>query len=210
MKFQAIICVELVVIGVDLAGTEKNPTGICILEDLEIIETKHVYSDEELINELDKFKGALVAIDAPLSIPRGRKSLDEKSDVHFRECDRELLKRGIKFFPVTLGPMRMLTKRGIRIKKKLESKGFKVIEVFPGGAQDVLGIPRKTKGKEKLLAGLMSLGLRGLRKDMSDHELDAVTAAFVGKLFLEGKYEALGDPSEGLIIMPKPSDRLND
>ena len=37
---------------------------------------------------------------------------------------------------------------------------------------------------------------------MSDHELDAVTIAYVGKLFLEGKAVVYGDPGEG-IVMPK-------
>ena len=37
---------------------------------------------------------------------------------------------------------------------------------------------------------------------MSDHELDAVTCAYVGKLFLEGKAVIYGNPKDG-IIMPK-------
>lgn len=192
----------LTIMGVDLAGVEKNPTGICILRDFEV-ETKHLYTDEEILHEAEEVRCDLVAIDAPLSIPRGRKSLDERSNVHLRECDKELLKRRIKFFPVTLGPMRILTKRGMKLKEKLTRRGFKVIEVFPGGAQDVLGIARKTKGKNKLLVGLKKLGLKGLRKEMSDHELDAVTAALVGRFYMEGKYEAFGDPEEGLIIMPE-------
>jgi len=63
----------------------------------------------------------IVAIDAPLSLPTGRKSIEQKTGVHLRECDKELLKRGIKFFPVTLGPMRKLTSRGITLRRILES-----------------------------------------------------------------------------------------
>jgi hypothetical protein len=37
---------------------------------------------------------------------------------------------------------------------------------------------------------------------MSDHELDAVTCAYVGKLFLEGKAVAYGTVGQG-IVMPK-------
>ena len=197
----------MIVIGVDLAGSERNPTGMCILRDLKI-ETKIVYTDEEIIDLIKSHGKALIAVDAPLSIPKGRKSIDERSNIHFRKCDKELLKRRIKFFPITLGPMRKLTKRGIKLKEKLLELGFEVIEVYPGGAQDILRIPRKTRGKEKLLEGLRKLGLKGLSKTMTHHELDAVTAALVGKLYLEGNYEAFGDPSEGLIIMPKPIKRL--
>jgi len=34
----------------------------------------------------------------------------------------------------------------MNLKKTLESMNFTVVEVYPGGAQDVLGIPRKPQG----------------------------------------------------------------
>ncbi|RKY82101.1 hypothetical protein DRQ11_14665, partial [candidate division KSB1 bacterium] len=45
--------------------------------------------------------------------------------------DKELLRRKIKFFPITLGPMRSLTKRGIRLKKEIEElkKRIKELEI---------------------------------------------------------------------------------
>ena len=61
---------------------------------------------------------------------------------------------------------------------------------------------RKQKGLNKLRKGLEKLGIKGLTKDMNDHELDAVTCALVGKMFLERKTETLGDPENG-IVMPK-------
>jgi len=190
----------MLVIGLDLAGSEKRPTGFCILEKMNV-ETNLVYSNEEIIQKIEKLKPSVIAIDAPLSLPKGRKSIEEKTNVHLRECDEELLRRKIKFFPITLGPMRKLTERGIRLKNIFEEKGFKVIEVYPGGAQDVLKIPRKQNGLDKLLKGLKRLGIKGLNEKMSDHELDAVTCAYVGKLFLEGKSENLG--KEKIIVMPK-------
>ena len=161
------------------------------------------WSDEEILGAAVNGGASLIAIDAPLSLPRGRRSLNEPSPHHLRECDRELLRRRIRFFPVTLGPMRRLTERGVRLKAALEARGFEVIEVYPGGAQDVLGIPRKGGGREGLYEGLKSLGIRGLRPDASDHELDAATAALVGALYLLGLHEAYGDPEEGVIVMPR-------
>ena len=189
------------IVGLDLAGVESRPTGFCVLADMKA-ETSLIYTDEEILGKIKETQPSVVAIDAPLSLPPGRKSLEERTSVHLRECDRELLKRGIKFFPVTLGPMRKLTKRGIDLRRVLEADGFIVIEAYPGGAQDVLGIPRKQKGLEKLKAGLESLGIKGLESHVSDHELDAVTCAYVGKLFLEGKAVTYGAPDEG-IVMPK-------
>ncbi|MGQ9469843.1 MAG: DUF429 domain-containing protein, partial [Nitrososphaerales archaeon] len=149
----------------------------------------------------------IISIDAPLSLPFGRCCLKDtcscRNKGHLRHCDRELLKMKIKFFPITLGPMRKLTERGIRLKKIIEEKGFKVIEVYPGGAQDMLGVPRKQKGLDGLRKGLMKIGIKGISKVISDHELDAITSALVGKMYIEGDYLALGNSEEGLIIMPK-------
>ncbi len=189
------------IVGLDLAGVESRPTGFCILGDMKA-ETSLVYTDNEIIAKIRESNPRVVAIDAPLSLPPGRKSIEERTDVHLRGCDRELLRRGIKFFPVTLGPMRKLTERGISLKRILEAEQFTVIEAYPGGAQDVLGIPRKQKGLGNLIAGLENLGIEGLNSQMSDHELDAVTCAYVGKLFLEGQAVTYGYPNDG-IVMPK-------
>jgi uncharacterized protein len=167
------------------------------------VETGLFYTDKEIIDQTLLSSPKLVAIDAPLYLPQGRTSIDDdRTGLHLRESDRELLKIGIKIFPATLGPMRKLTVRGMRLRRVFEAEALKVIEAHPGGAQDVLGIPRKRKGIDKLLAGLQGLGLAGLNISMSDHELDAVTCAYVGKLFLEKEAVVYGDPNGG-IVLPK-------
>lgn len=191
----------MVIVGLDLAGVETRPTGFCILDKMNV-QTSHVYTDEELLKKTIDAKPEVVGIDAPLSLPTGRISLEDRNGPHLRDCDRELLKAHIRFFPVTLGPMRKLTARGMKMREILEDKGFTVLEVYPGGAQDVFGIPRKQKGLEKLRSGLEKLGISGLNDKMSDHELDAVTCAFVGKLFLEGKCIVYGSGRQSL-VMPK-------
>ena len=191
----------MLVVGVDLAGVETRPTGLCVLNGW-LTETFLIYTDEEIVGKTLESKPKVVAIDAPLSLPAGRKSIEQRTKVHLRECDKGLLERGIKFFPVTLGPMRKLTERGILLRKILESKHLKVIEVYPGGAQDILGIPRKQYGLRRLRKGLEKQGIEGLNDEMPDHELDAVTCALVGKLFLEGKTVTYGT-REQAIIMPK-------
>jgi len=191
----------MVIIGLDLAGVETRPTGYCKLVNMNA-ETSLIYTDKEILNKIKEIRPSIIAIDAPLTLPPGRKKLEERTSTHLRECDRELLKRRIKFFPVTLGPMRKLTKRGMFLKEIFEEDKFKVTESYPGGAQDVLGIPRKQKGLEKLKVGLENLGIKGLNSQLSDHELDAVTCAYVGKLFLEGASITYGG-SYGGIVMPK-------
>ena len=184
-----------------MAGVESRPTGLCILRDMKA-ETSLVYKDQEVLKRIEESKPKIVAIDAPLSLPEGREVIEQRTNVHLRECDKELLRRGIKFFPITLGPMRKLTNRGMNLRRTLENKQFRVIEVYPGGAQDVLGIPRKQQGLERLRAGLEKVGVRGLNNRMSNHELDAVTCALVGKFLLEGKSVTYGT-SQQAMVMPK-------
>jgi hypothetical protein len=198
------------VVGIDLAGSEKQVTGFCIMDENLNCETLALHSDEEIIEKTLEANPDIISIDAPLCIPKGRKNLEQRGPPHLRECDRELLRMGIKFFPITLGPMRKLTKRGIGLKDYFEREGYKVIESFPGSIQDILGMPRKQKGLEKLRKGLIKYGFRGdVRKEkITDDELDAITSALVGKLFLENNYMAIGNPEEGLMILPKTKKSL--
>jgi len=195
---------DFLVTGVDLAGVPHRPTGMCILEGLRA-RTSLLYSDQDILSFIQKEKPDLVAIDAPLTLPPGRKSIDERTDAHYRPCDGELRRRKIPFFPITLGPMRVLTKRGIKLREILETEGFRVVEIYPGGAQDIWSIPRVKHSLRGLREGLKKLGISNLKKESSGHELDAATGALVGRLFLKGKAEVYGDIKTGAIIMPPQS-----
>ncbi len=190
------------VVGIDLAGSPRRNTGICTLKKGTITSCTIFHTDQEIIDYVEKENPTLVAIDAPLNLPPGRKSIEDKNGEHFRPCDRELLRRGIRFFPITLGPMRLLTKRGIRLKKALTRRGYAVIEVYPGAAQDIWHTGRKQDGLSKLRKGLEKLGVKGLHEKMNGDELDAVTAALVGHFFSRGKAEVLGDLKQGAIVIP--------
>jgi predicted nuclease with RNAse H fold len=190
-------------VGIDLAGVESRPTGLCLMDGNLQASTCRLYTDDEITGKTLECRPDVVAIDAPLALPRGRESLSARSNVHLRECDRELLRMGIKFFPLTLGPMRQLTGRGMRLRADLERKGATVIETYPGAAQDILRIPRKGKGLDRLKEGLRVAGVKGLDHGMSGDELDAVTCALVGIMYLRGEHRVIGDPDEMLMILPK-------
>jgi len=193
------------VIGLDLAGSPVRNTGCCILTGSRSARTSVLHSDQDILTAVSEVRPALVLIDAPLSLPRGRATIDDRSGPHFRECDRELRRLGIRFFPLTLGPMRMLTERGMRLAGTLRSRGYRVEEGYPGGAQDLLGIPRKQTGTPALQRALRRLGLGGdvARRPLTHDELDAATLAWVARRFLEGTARAIGDPSEGIMVLPQ-------
>jgi predicted nuclease with RNAse H fold len=190
------------VLGLDLAGSPRRPTGVCRFAK-GLARTRLLHADDEILGFVLEERPVLVAIDAPLKLPPGRASIHDRNDSHYRVCDMELRRRKIPFFPITLGPMRGLTERGMLLAREIERQGIRVIEIYPGGAQDVWGIPRAARDIEALRRGLRMLGVKGLRKAASDHELDAATGALVGNLFLRGEAEVYGNFKEGAIVMPK-------
>jgi predicted nuclease with RNAse H fold len=190
------------IIGIDLAASAKRDTGICIISG-KLANVSIMHDDEEILALVRQCSGSnIIGIDAPLSLPPGRKSIDDLGPAHFRSCDLALRKRGIRFFPITLGPMRMLTKRGMELKRKLmqENAQTKVYEVYPGATFDISGIPRKNK--RRILAwarGFVRLPQRPYGQD----ELDSVAAAITMMLHVSGKSEALGGDGENRIIVPE-------
>jgi len=124
-------------------------------------------------------------------------SLPEDPSKIYRDCELELKRRGIGVYWCLLPSMKNLTMRGISLASSLRARGMLVIESYPGAAQDILNIPRKNKGTEVLGAALAEYGITG-KLNVSHDELDAITAAIVGLLYLQGDYEALG-----CLILPK-------
>lgn len=198
------------VLGLDLAGVPHRSTGWCVLYDGRDARIGVAHSDEEIEALAARVHPALVIIDAPLSLPLGRRTIEDRSGPHLRACDRELLRRRIRFFPLTLGPMRTLTVRGMRLADRLRRTGADVVEGYPGASQDLLGIPRKGVGLVPLARGLRRLGIRGdLDRDGLTHdELDAVAIAWVGREHLRGRSLVIGDVREGEMVLPVPAESV--
>jgi hypothetical protein len=197
------------VVGLDLAGSPLRDTGACLFDGPRRIRGRVLHTDAEIREYVRSAHPDLVVVDAPLSLPRGRRTIEDRSGPHLRACDRELLRLKVPFFPITLGPMRMLTTRGMALAAQLTHDGFEVVEGYPGGAQDLWGIPRKSAGAAALQRRLRALGLGGEldRRALTHDELDAVTIAWVGWCYRKGHGMLVGDPGEGLMLLPDPTRR---
>lgn len=200
---------RLRVVGIDLTGSEKRPSGWCFLDGHEVV-TAALSGDEEIIERTLKENPHVISIDSPMSLPEGRVTVfdDDPGRAEFgimRYCERVLKRRGVNVYPALLPSMQRLTARGIYLASRFRSLGYPVIESYPGAAQDIMGIPRKQKGLEYLEQGLAEFGVSGnfVKQQVSHDELDAITSAIVGVFFWAGQVERLGpDPlgEEALFI----------
>lgn len=167
------------ILGIDLAGKKVNPTGICILNN-DTINFKTVFSDEQILEILLKFKPDIIAIDAPIMSgkPRTRKA--------------DILLKKYKALSPSMPTMKSLTIRGSKLATKLVGR-FKVIEVFPTATAKILRIYSKNYRE---IESKLDINVK------NKHELDAYLCCLTAKMFLEGKTTEIGDEA-GKIIVPK-------
>jgi len=198
------------IVGIDLTGSARRETGWALMEGANAA-TKSLATDDELLAETIAAQPDLVSIDSPLSLPEGWTDPETPcGQPIYRKCELALKRMGISVFWCLLPSMKSLTTRGMRLAAAMRRAGLKVIESYPGAAQDLLGIPRKGASLEELKWGLTRAGVKGdfLSARVSHDEVDAITSALVGLFYLADDYIALGTPSEDYLIVPR-SLRIN-
>jgi hypothetical protein len=174
-------------VGIDLAGIERRPTGWAFIK-RQSVTFRTLFFDDEILGETVRVSPRVVAIDAPLSLPKTGFT---------RYVDRQMVKLGYRVLPPLYPAMRLLTKRGIKLSRKLRAREIEVIEVHPRSSMKALSInTRNWKGR------LADLGFKIPQVRASEHEVDAIFAAVTAVMYLRGKYERIGD-EEGVIILPR-------
>jgi predicted nuclease with RNAse H fold len=182
----------MIVVGVDLAGSIKNDTGVCVLSvegERKFVATRLVHSDEEIFAVIEEARPRLVAVDAPLSYEGVR-----------RKCDELLKDYGA--LPATLPGMETLARRGVAFARELEKRNISFIEVYATATAKILGVYNKKEFA--MQKSMMSLDLDGdiTSRLLVKDELDAISAAVTGYLHLVGGTQAVGD-EKGMIVIPK-------
>lgn len=116
-------------VGIDLAWSEKNLSGVAVLEgneeSSELLHLDLLGSDDDILNFVRDKVGedpALIAIDAPLIVPNetGRRPADGKISKLFGKYDAGAYSASRKFFLQWSD-----TIRGEELSRKLEQLGFK-------------------------------------------------------------------------------------
>ncbi len=181
--------------GVDLTASSRRETAVCVVTFKTSAVFFHVRTDDELLDVLGRASPRVVAVDAPLSLPSAGRGQ--------RRCDVEVRRLGVPILPPTIGPMRLLSERGMRVAALLRERGLKVIEVYPRGVQRKLGLigrgERPNGGVGQRIGSLLGVAVP---EDLSVDEVDALTCALVAFLHDWGRTVELGDPEEGTIVMP--------
>ncbi len=204
-------------IGLDLTTSPTRKTACAVLDaNLHWQAQALLGNDEEIVALVETYRPALVAIDAPLSLPLGLCCLEETcscrpvSPRKGRVCERQLSALGIGcYYTTKRSIIKGMVYRGIRLKAELEKQGQAVIEIYPYASRLRLfgPLPKKTTvaGRQALQKSLRRLvpSIPSPQEDLLSHDaLDALLAAYTGFLHDCGETEALGIPPEGLLHIP--------
>jgi len=208
-------------IGVDLAWTRKNITGIALMnEKLEIIKHAVVMTDSQILRLCENTHAdrKIVCIDAPLVFPEDAYAI--------RGCENQIRMHGIRILPVQRNffMRRFGCLRGMELRQKLENRGFvlstaqvrnQIIEVYPHATWKIVlgkvpkykntGSAKKAVAMETLLSKLRALNIKciehmDVHSAETPHLLDAIMCAYAGILHVQGKTRVVGDEKTGFIV----------
>jgi uncharacterized protein len=198
-------------LGIDLAGVERRETGIALLADRRLALLTSAASDADILALVaDAGPGALIAINAPLTRPRGRCCLEDDCPCRHdpgtrsRQVERDLLRMKVPTLATAL--LKVLARRGIRLAETLRGGGWEPLEVYPYATLRLLGLPATGKrtplGRRRIHHALQPL-VPGLQHpEASEHQLDAVICAYTAQLWREGRTRTVGAADEGLMVVP--------
>lgn len=205
-------------LGIDLAASARRPSGFAVLDDaLRLLALGRTATDDELLALAWRWGVSCVAIDAPLSLPRGMCCLRMSCGCQPQAADgrkaaeREICKQlGIGLFMTSKrGIIKTMTYRALGLKRLLTAAHYEVLEVYPFACKVALfgrAIPRKTAapGRRWLREQVTSLiPALALYQGIPGHdELDALLAAYTAYQYDHCLSVALGDPDEGVIYVP--------
>ena len=200
-------------VGIDLAGVPHRETGVAVLRggQLEVL-TAAATDDEIMAFVALAGDNGTVAVNAPLSLPRGRCCLEDDCPCRHdpgtrsRAIERELLRQRVPV--LATGLINVLARRGLRLADAIRRAGWEPREVYPYATLRLLGLPTAGKrtqlGRRRIHHALQPL-VPGLdHPDASEHQLDAITCAYTAHLWRQGLTRTVGDPAEGLMVIPLP------
>ena len=207
------------ILGIDLRASNKKPSSVAILDsESHLTRLGSCYDDSELTDLVDNVRPDVIAIGAPLNLPSGFCCLDQSCDCRFsvpgrkgRLLELELAKMGISCFYTNKGSIiRELIYRGIRLSQELRDKGYNVIEVYPHATKMLLFgdklPPKNSAASLTYMIGHLGPLVSGMDEhtdDLDRNSCDAIINAYTAQLHYQSDTDVLGDPDEGMLVLPK-------
>jgi len=150
-------------IGPDLTNGEKKQTAcVALYVGLHLDGFGFLLSDGQIIEAIECHHPSIVAIYAPLSLPKGLCRLEEScpgqplSPSKGRGCERDLSRHGTPcYYTIKRSIMKNVVYRAVTLKDEITTGGCWVIEVYPYAAKVQL-FGGHIPGKE-MPAGIVSL-----------------------------------------------------
>jgi predicted nuclease with RNAse H fold len=184
------------VVGIDVGGRRKGFHG-CALRGAEIVAGPERLADVPTAVEwIAAHDPALVALDGPRSCaPDGQRSRPDERALNRAVC-------GIRWTPprseLAGNPYYEWVEHGLELYAALVAAGIgpeRAAEVFPTAAWTRWAGPRAGRPRgEWSAAALARLGLAGVpERPLSQDDRDAIAAALVARLHLEGRSDAYGE-----------------
>ena len=206
-------------LGVDLTSSARKPSAFAVVDEMSRLRRLDFFRhDDELLSLASELSPRIIAIDAPLGLPKGLHCLEEDcscgSDINpkGRAGEMELARMGIGlFFTSKKSIIKPLIYRAIELARRLREEGHTVIEVYPYATKVLVfndqEVPRKSS-KENLpfLRKNLPRLVRGLEPylgKLNNDLADAVLAAFTAVLHHQGRTDLLGNREEGFIVVPR-------
>jgi len=178
-------------------------------------------------------KADVIAIDAPLTLPgpvqRALKNApishnDLLSSPYTRAAERDGIWKKLQLRPLPVSLLAGLTLRAIVLTAYLHQQlpDIPIIEVFPTGSLAVWGMrPPRVRGvkglpkQHELSRAMVQLALRQRFLPLLPSEevtllsadvLDALVAALTGLEYNQNRFQLIGSPDEGQIVLPVTAD----
>ena len=187
--------------GIDLSASESKPSGVSVLAirenaEIELLFVGRLRGDEEIVDTLLRYGARLVAVDSPLSLPRGR---------YYRNVDLKLKRMGFNVLPPAWRAMTQLTLRTMRLAEELKRHGVLVLETHPSSCVKASGC----RTFQELVTAISLKVPANLCRD----EKDAVIAALACVFHVTGRSVVVEADDGTVVLLPRicssdPSQRL--
>jgi predicted nuclease with RNAse H fold len=195
-------------VGIDVAEGPKGLDLVALDRERQVVASAGRLTVKEAVRLTFEASPLLVCVDSPSQWSTSGRS---------RSSERELARRGIPVFftPPDPGdhPFYRWMRVGIALYRSLDGRYPLLrsaelektsVEAFPAATARILAGERRPSGESKIAFRRRVLAANGVKTETLPNadRVDAALAALTGVLALGGSYETVGDPAEGVILLP--------